>query len=31
MINLLAKLPLMVGAWEDILKLLRAIFKLFGW
>jgi hypothetical protein len=28
---LLVKLPLMVDAWGDTLKLLRALFKLFGW
>lgn len=31
MIALLARIPLMVDAWDDTLKLLRALFKLFGW
>jgi hypothetical protein len=31
MIDLLVKLPLMVDAWGDMFKLLRALFKLFGW
>jgi hypothetical protein len=31
MIDLLVKLPLMIDAWGDTLKLLRALFKLFGW
>jgi hypothetical protein len=29
--ELLANHPLMVDAWADIFKLLRAIFRLFGW
>lgn len=31
MIDLLVAIPLSVDAWGDILKLLRALFKLFGW
>ncbi len=31
MIDLLVKIPLMADAWGDMLKLLRALFKLFGW
>jgi hypothetical protein len=29
--ELLVQLPAMVDAWADVLKLLRALFKLFGW
>jgi hypothetical protein len=31
MIDLLVHIPLNVDAWSDTLKLLRALFKLFGW
>lgn len=29
--DLLVQIPAMVDAWGDVLKLLRALFKLFGW
>lgn len=29
--NLLVQIPAMVDTWGDVLRLLRAIFKLFGW
>jgi hypothetical protein len=29
--ELLVNIPVMVDAWDDILKLLRSIFRLFGW
>ena len=29
--ELLVQVPAMVDAWADVLRLLRAIFKLFGW
>jgi hypothetical protein len=28
---MLVQIPAMVDAWADVLRLLRAIFKLFGW
>lgn len=31
MIEMLTRIPLMVDAWDDMIKLLRALFKLFGW
>ncbi len=31
MITLLVNIPTMVGNFEELLKLLKAIFKLFGW
>lgn len=31
MIKLLEQIPVMAGNWEELLKLLRAIFRLFGW
>jgi hypothetical protein len=29
--DLLVRIPAMVDTWDDVLKLLRALFKLFGW
>jgi hypothetical protein len=29
--ELIVQIPAMVDAWADVLRLLRAIFKLFGW
>jgi hypothetical protein len=31
MIDLLVQVPAMVDSWSDMLKLLRLLFKLFGW
>lgn len=28
---LVQALPIMVGAWEEVMQLLRALAKLFGW
>lgn len=31
MIAMLVQVPLMVDTWSDTLKLLRLLFKFFGW
>lgn len=31
MLDFILQLPAMVDSWDDIMKLLRALFRLFHW